>query len=243
MKIKNVTYRYKNSDRKVLDDLNITFEENKMNVILGLNGAGKTTLFDLISGTMERPEGFIGFPNTKDILYQVQGVGFLTTLKGKDLARLIINTDYRSRNNKSMQEIFESNLNSSEIKLTRRIWEMKFGDMSPGERRWLIMNGLCSIDRTLYLFDEPTVGLDPTSRLSILKRLNRLAESEGKAVLYSTHILHELENISAKIYLLHEGSVKFSGTYEEFLREGNTDNPDIAFKHFTEETNNLNEAL
>ncbi|WP_083521069.1 ATP-binding cassette domain-containing protein [Alicyclobacillus kakegawensis] len=45
----NVSYRYKRSNRLVLDSISLSFKEEKLNVIVGLNGAGKTTLFDLMS--------------------------------------------------------------------------------------------------------------------------------------------------------------------------------------------------
>ena len=53
--IRHLSYTYKKSDRKVLNDLCADFEAGKIQVLIGKNGSGKTTLFDLIAGVIQRP--------------------------------------------------------------------------------------------------------------------------------------------------------------------------------------------
>lgn len=228
LKLKNVSYTYRNSDLKVLDNINIEFKKSVVNVMLGLNGAGKTTLFDLICGIYKRPEGFEEVPSSSEILYQLQGVPFLTTLKGKDIVKLLLKADGARVVNLSMATQL-SGMDQQEIDLMRRLWHTKYGDMSLGERRWLMITSMCEMKRKLYIFDEPTSGVDPESRLKIFKRIERLCLDRDKMVLMSSHNLHELSFLNCYLYMLNKGKVIFQGSYMEFLEYGNTQNPDEAF--------------
>lgn len=94
IRIEDLSFSYKKSDRLNLDHFNANFGEGVMNVIIGKNGSGKTTLFDLISNVIPSPVKIEGLPKEDDILYQLQGLYFPNTLKGKDLFRFFLYTNY-----------------------------------------------------------------------------------------------------------------------------------------------------
>lgn len=83
--------------------------------------------------------------------------------------------------------------------------------------------------RNLYIFDEPTSGVDPEARVQILKRIEALCLHTNAVVLLSTHTLHEFEKIHCKIHLLHQGKLKFEGSYMKFLESTQHHDPDQAF--------------
>ncbi|WP_053367683.1 AAA family ATPase [Bacillus sp. FJAT-27245] len=223
MKIRNLSFGY--GDKTVLDNISLDFSPDKVNVILGQNGAGKTTLFDLISGALDSKGGIIDAPREEEVVYQLQSVPFLYILKGKDIVKLFFQTDFRSKDAKSA---FKT-LDQREEFLLKKLWETPYGKMSLGERRWLIVSLICQMDRKVYIFDEPTSGVDPDSRIKILKRIEDLAKKDGRLVLMSTHILHELEYVDSWLYLLNGGTISFQGSYTGFLEETGTTNPDVAF--------------
>ncbi|AWB45430.1 hypothetical protein DCC85_15180 [Paenibacillus sp. CAA11] len=97
-----------------------------------------------------------------------------------------------------------------------------------GERRYLSILAVTLIQRKLYIFDEPTSGVDPEARVQILRRIEQLVQNPEVIVLLSTHTLHEFSNIDCKIHLLHQGRMQFEGSYEEFVHN-EADNPDLAF--------------
>jgi ABC-2 type transport system ATP-binding protein len=229
LELRNVSFRYKKSDRPVLDNISMTFCESKLNVVVGLSGAGKTTLFDLIAGALPRPEGFHGVPSDDRIVYQLQSVPVHSTLKGKDLVRLLLNTDHR-RTTPVRRPIRLEDMDERECALMDHLWNMRLGAMSVGERRWLLTTSICAMDRDLYIFDEPTSNVDPDSRMRLLSRLQRLARRPNALVIMSTHILHELQFVDCVMFLLHNGQLLFSGSYKEFLQLGHSENPDIAFQ-------------
>ncbi|WP_067933878.1 hypothetical protein [Alicyclobacillus kakegawensis] len=71
--------------------------------------------------------------------------------------------------------------------------------------------------------------------MRILLRIEALAKQPSKTVIMSTHSLHELQFVDCVMYLLHEGKLRFRGSYKEFLLVGQTDNPDIAFQRLINE--------
>ncbi|MDP4147415.1 MAG: AAA family ATPase [Bacillota bacterium] len=216
----------------MLSNLSVEFETKKVNVILGHNGAGKTTLFDLLTGVLIPSEGIINAPHENEIVYQLQGIPFLNILKGKDIVSLFLKSDVNKEISKITMESFHS-LDTREKELLERLWNLPVGKMSLGEKRWLIVSLICQMDRKLYIFDEPTSGVDPDSRIKLVKRLEELSKKENTLVLMSTHILHELEYLDCILYLLHNEKIIFQGTYNEFLTLTETKNPDIAFYKLT----------
>ncbi|MEI5908913.1 AAA family ATPase [Bacillus spongiae] len=229
--VKDVNYRYPKAKSNVLNDITMSFDQGKVNVIAGLNGAGKTTLFDLITGVYPIQNGeFQNVPKMDDILYQIQGTFLSQMILGRDYARLVYKISGK-KFQKGSPSAFIDLGDQRENTLLERLWNRELGQMSVGERRWLYVTLLSQLDRKMYLFDEPTSAIDPSSRLKICKRLERLAKEPGKTVIMSSHHLHELEFIACKLFVMNNGSVTFQGSYHEFLSTFETTNPDIAFDH------------
>lgn len=228
--LENVSFHYPKSERYILNNLCATFSSKRINVIVGLNGAGKTTLFDLLVGIHSVNCGIRNFPNSEDVLYQVQNVPFLGSLKGKDIVKFLINCDYHASYKKMEQPLVLESMDEKEKETMQRLWFTRFGDMSVGERRWLIITALCELKRKVYIFDEPTSGVDPESRLKIFNKIEVLNQQENTIIL-STHNLHELEFLDCEIFLLHQGRIIFKGSYSQFQQEGHSLNPDEAFRH------------
>ncbi len=72
-------------------------------------------------------------------------------------------------------------------------------------------------DPPVLIFDEPTVGLDVLNALEIHREIAELRD-EGKTILFSTHVMSEVEKLCDRIAIIHKGRILISGTLEE-LRE------------------------
>ena len=103
------------------------------------------------------------------------------------------------------------------------------GKMSFGERKWLFITLLSIIDRKVYIFDEPTSGVDPSSRRKIFRKIKRLID-DGKVCIISTHQLQDLMHIDCHLIMLHCGRIVFEGDYKEWLKSYNTTDPDEVFE-------------
>ncbi|WP_096185969.1 ATP-binding cassette domain-containing protein [Evansella halocellulosilytica] len=233
MIIENVSYHYPKTNKKILNKVTITMKQDKLNVILGKNGAGKTTLFDVITGLIVPQKGSIQkLPSSKEIVYGNQGLYFSNALKGKDYVRLLLHSDHQMKEKLNGPVIREGMTNDEQTKM-EELWFRPIGQMSVGERRWLLTFSMSCMDRKLYLFDEPTSGVDPDARIQIMQRLQAIAVKKDKTVVMSTHTLHELQFYDAHLILLHEGSIVYQGDYDQFLREAGESNPDLAFQKMT----------
>ena len=230
VKLDNLYFKYNETRGYVLKNISTTFKPGVVNVLLGVNGSGKTTLFDIISGILLKKvdKGVVQGINTKDTMYLTQGMLFPTGLKGKDLIRLFLKGDYRYQSKKH-HDFFDDEYFKEKLEYLSNTY---YGDMSIGERRWLTFTLAMKLERKIYLFDEPTSGVDPHSKVDILDSIMNLSKNKNKVVIMSTHVLHDLSEMNCKIHLLHRGKINFVGTYDEFLKKFNHSNPDKAFRNF-----------
>lgn len=227
MHIQQLRYTYPKAPRPVLDGVSFTLHPHKLNVLIGLNGAGKTTLFDCMTGTLPIEAGTLQLVPSQDMLYLTQHMMYHNELTGKDLTyfigRLTKRPDFKRL------ETYMNGLSSArEQERFEHLWKMKLGKMSVGERKWLFVTLLSSVKRALYLFDEPTSGVDPASRIHIMRRIQRLVE-DGRTCLISTHQLHDLAQLDAHVIFLHAGRVLYEGSYDDWLAASGTTDPDEAF--------------
>lgn len=236
MHIQQLSYRYPKAKRPVLDDVSFTLHSNKINVLIGLNGAGKTTLFDCMTGTLPVDHTSLSLVPSTDMLYLTQNILYYNELTGKDLAFFIGRLSKRP-DFKKLESYVNGLSTAREQELFEHLWKMKLGKMSVGERKWLFVTLLASVKRSLYLFDEPTSGVDPASRIHIMRRLHRLVQ-DGRTCLISTHQLHDLSQFDAHVIFLHAGRVLYEGDFQDWLRASGTSDPDEAFVAMVEGTMN-----
>ncbi|MDQ0176603.1 AAA family ATPase [Bacillus chungangensis] len=238
MDIRNLTFKYPKGTKYVLDDVSFTLKKEKINAIVGVNGSGKTTLFDCITRVLTPQSGDINLPNINEILYLTQTIYFSPVIKGKDFAKFILRLDNRPAN-KDVQYFLEP-LTDREKELFIHLWDLKLGKMSLGERKWLFITLLSQIiNRSIYIFDEPTSGVDPSSRRKIFTKISALIRN-GKTCIMSTHQLQDLMNLECHLIMLHQGSIVYEGDFQEWLQKYDTSNPDEAFEIMLDSTERSN---
>lgn len=228
MHIKNLKYKYPRRKDYVLQDVSFTLNPDKLNAIVGVNGSGKTTLFDCITHVLKPNAGEIHLPPVADILYVTQSLFFSPVIKGKDFANFVRRID----NKPAVNEVsyYTERMSQRERELFTHLWDLRIGKMSIGERKWLFIYLLSMIDRFLYVFDEPTSGVDPSSR----KRIHELVEGliqQGKTCIVSTHQLQDLMYLDCHLIVLHQGRIHYEGDFKEWLHVHNSNNPDEAFEN------------
>lgn len=219
--LEKVNFSYE--ENNILDDLSCVFRSGKINYLVGYNGAGKSTLFDVISGAVKKQSGIIsGVPDAKDILYQVQNPAVFGALTGKDVQKFIfgVSTGHKDVDMNSLPSHFK--------KLYTKLQNRKVGDMSVGERRWLITFLQSYLDKKLFLLDEPTAGVDPVSRKQINKILTNLAQGFDKLVIVATHDLNSIND--GRIYLLNNHEITMFNSKDDFIAQADSNNIEDAFE-------------
>jgi ABC-2 type transport system ATP-binding protein len=208
-------------DRIAVDGVGFEIAPRETYGLLGPNGAGKTTTISMICGLLRRDSGRVivdGRPletNSTEVKgaigYVPQDLAIYPDLTGHEnlafFGRLygITGDDLKRRIDETLEVIGLSDRAGDETK-----------DYSGGMKRRLNIGiGLLHRPKLLVL-DEPTVGVDPQSRNSILSSVEQLSEA-GMAVLYTTHYMEEAERLCDRVGIIDEGHIKAEGTHRQLV--------------------------
>ena len=211
--------------------------ERGMVGILGPNGAGKTTLLRMLAGILDPTLGTItigGVRLEKLRRYLARFMGYLpqdfglpehlTAREYLDYYALL----YELRPAAARKERVEALL--KEVGLAERAGE-RIGSFSCGMRQRVAVARTLLRLPPVIIVDEPTVGLDPRERIRFRNLLARLAE--GRIVLFSTHVVEDVEVACERVIVMARGSVVFDGPPPDLAHEAegkiwtaNLDDPD-----------------
>lgn len=182
--------------------------------LLGMNGAGKSTMMRLITGQLRPTTGDVlvygEAPFANPDVYRHLGYcpeidNFYEHMTGRrfvyHLARL--NGFDHGKAKRRTEEVIEA------VGMTDRC-DRKIAGYSKGMRQRIKLAQAMLNDPDIILLDEPLNGLDPVARREYIDLLHRLAVG-GKTILVSSHILHEVEQMTRSILLLHRGRLLASG--------------------------------
>lgn len=178
--------------------------------LVGRNGAGKSTTIKSVlgivipdGGTCEvfgRPAQTLGINEKEKIGAALSDSGFSSYLSVKDI-RIILRNMYRSFDEKYFTDMCRK------FELPENLRIQKF---STGMNAKLRVLAALSHNADLLVLDEPTAGLDVIVRNEIIDMLrDYMAENENRALLISSHIASDLENLCDDIYMIHRGKVVF----------------------------------
>ena len=198
--------------------------------ILGPNGAGKTTLLRMLGNLMEPTEG------TVSITDQEGKVLSNTVEIKKKIGYLSGNTKlYHRLSVREMLRVFGSVYQLPKEEVEKRIQEIfrvldmeSFGDnriekLSTGQTQRASIARCLIHQPEIYIFDEPTLGLDILSSEAIVNFMKQEKE-RGKTVIYSTHYMEEAQYLCDRIIMIHKGNIIARGTAEELMEQTGTDN-------------------
>ncbi|MEP6762875.1 MAG: ABC transporter ATP-binding protein [Gemmatimonadaceae bacterium] len=202
--------------RKILHDVNLNITRRSVTAIVGPNGAGKSTLNRILLGLVRADRGsleFDGLDVGNDVSYRArigympQAARFPENLTVRDVFALL--DELRASSvavDTSLAVDFD--LDQQLHRLVR--------ELSGGQRQRLNAALAFRYRPDLLLLDEPTAGLDPIAS-RILKRAIANARDNGRAVIVTSHVLAELEEIADRVMFLLEGRVQYSGTMTALL--------------------------
>lgn len=198
-------------DRVILRDICLDLPPGNVVGVLGKNGAGKTTLLEILLGfsrpttggsTLFGADSFtlpaavkrkIGFVPQQDEL-----VGALTGGQQLSLTAAL----HRRWN----RPLIDGLCKAWEVPTTRRI-----STLSPGERQKLSTLLALGHEPELLVLDEPASSLDPAARRQFLQQILEIAASQTRTILFSTHIVSDLERVANRIWIVRNGELAWQG--------------------------------
>ncbi len=232
---------------KAVDNLSFRAEAGEIVVLLGVNGAGKTTTMRMLSTVLQPTAGkatICGYDLLKSPQEIRSRLGFLsgdTGLYRRLTARELITYFGRLYDMKSAL-IKERILIIDKLLDMNQFLDKKIDSLSTGMRQKVSIARSIIHDPPVMIFDEATAGLDILTAKNIISFIHA-CRTEGKCVLFSTHIMREAERIADRIVMIHEGRLLREGTWEEMKQEtGLNDLDDIFIKYVTESRADDNEA-
>lgn len=220
LQINDVTGGY--TRNPVLKNVSFEVSRNEIVGLIGLNGAGKSTTIKHIIGLMEPQKGNIVI-NGKSIqenkeVYRREFTFVPETPILYDELTLEEHLSMTAMAYGLDKNIFEKRKDDllKEFRMNKRLKWFP-AHFSKGMKQKVMIMCAFLVQPSLYIVDEPFVGLDPLGIQSLLDLMKKMKD-EGAGILMSTHILATAERYCDRFVILHEGQVRAKGTLEE-LRE------------------------
>lgn len=247
VKDKSNKKKFKTKKEEFLAVNNLSFKIGKGEIIgiLGPNGAGKTTLLRMLGGILTPTSGRIKIENynyEEDKNAAKKEIGYLsgnTKLYNRLSPRELLTT-FGSLYDMSKEEIEKSINSIVEIMDMESFIDNRIENLSTGQTQRTSIARCLIHNPNIYIFDEPTLGLDVISSNSIIDFMKR-EKNRGKTVLYSTHYMEEAEILCDKIYMIHKGEFIAEGSCEELKSKYNTSSLRDIFINLASERGDLNE--
>jgi ABC-type multidrug transport system, ATPase component len=223
-----------------VDGISISVEKGEILGILGPNGAGKTTLLRMLAGLMVPTSGDVYVLDAegnaaKDSRIVKRRIGYLsgnTKLYGRMSVRELLKIFG------TMYEIDDEELDKRIEKITEVLNMESFVDnrierLSTGQTQRASIARTIIHDPDIYIFDEPTLGLDIISSSAIIEFMKKEKE-RGKTVIYSTHYMEEAEYLCDRIIMLNKGKTICNASPAELKKENGVTNMRDAFYRIIE---------
>ena len=213
-----------------VDGISLEAKEGEILGILGPNGAGKTTLLRMLGTLLTPTKGNVivtdktGKEITNDIEIK-QNIGYLsgnTKLYKRFSARemLIMLGDIYGMDKQQTQKRIDEII---EVLGLSDFVDNRIECLSTGQSQRASISRCLLHSPQVYIFDEPTLGLDIISSKSIIEFMKQ-EKNNGKTVLYSTHYMEEAEFLCDRIMMIHKGKVIAQGTPQELKEQTDTTN-------------------
>ena len=204
--LKNVSKRFGN--KVAVDGVNLEAKEGDIIGFLGANGAGKTTTMRILLGYLRPTAGDIKINNVNPI---------------DDRVKLLKHIGYLPENNPLYQEMKVSEYLSfiTSIKETGSfdkiaeqvgildVLQTKIEELSRGYKQRVGLAAALVSSPKILILDEPTSGLDPLEQDRIRELIKKIAKK--KTIIFSTHILSEVEDIANRLVIIHHGKIVYDG--------------------------------
>lgn len=202
-----------------LKNINLTLPKGYIMGLVGTNGAGKSTIIKSIMDIVKPDSGEIkifDLPSMGNEMEIKENIGFVYD-------ECPYFDEYTLEKNKKLVAPFYPNWNEETYNKYRRMFKLnemlKIQELSKGQKIKFQLAIALSHDAKLLIMDEPTAGLDPIFRAELLDILFDIIKTQELSILFSTHIISDIENLADYITCIDNGKIVFSMEKAE-LTEG-----------------------
>jgi sodium transport system ATP-binding protein len=229
------TFRSAGGPVVAVDDVSFVARPGEIFGLLGPNGAGKTTTLRILCTVLKPSLGsamVAGFDVATQATEVRRHIGYLSASTGVyDRMTAWEMVDYYGRLHGLNGDKLRGRIEELFAALQMNDFRDTLGArMSTGMKQKVSIARALVHDPPVLIFDEPTAGLDVLVQRSVLQNIAALRES-GKCVLFSTHIMREVEKLCDRVAIMHKGRILTAGTLDELReRHGERDLEELFFR-------------
>lgn len=226
IKAENLTFRYEDSAKKVLEQFHLTIEKGSFTALLGHNGSGKSSLAKLFNGIL-LPEGgsvYVSGMDTKneEMLLEIRkNCGLVFQNPDNQLVASIIEDDVA---------FAPENLGVPSGEIRERVddalkcvgmYEYRLRSphhLSGGQKQRVAIAGIVAMRPSVIVLDEPTAMLDPKGRKEVVETILRLNRDYGITAILITHNMEEAA-LADRVVVIEKGKILLDGTPKEIFSQ------------------------
>ena len=227
--VKNLTKLY--GEQKAVNDISFSINQGEIVGFLGPNGAGKSTTMKMITGYIEPTQGNIDVNGTdvkKHPLDAKKKIGYLPESNAlyydmyvKEYLGFIADVHKTVSKHKAIEQVIELTGLARESK-------KKLGQLSKGYKQRVGLAAALIHDPEVLILDEPTSGLDPNQIIEIRNVIKE--QGRQKLVLFSSHILQEVEAICDRVIIINKGKIVADDLLHNLQKRSNNNLVKVSFK-------------
>lgn len=230
VELKNVTFRYPNTEQVILKQVNMRLNKGKQYVLMGINGAGKSTIVKLLSGLYDNYTGEILINGKELRTYNAEEKRKLISVIFQDYThyqitiREFLSLQGEQMTNDKIIEVL------TQLDIYQKIKRLKNGldtplgkiypegvDLSGGEWQKLVLARHILNPVPMFILDEPTSALDPVREKEVYREFGKMFGTEKSITLMVSHRLGCTE-FADKIFVMENGAIAEMGSREELLK-------------------------
>jgi len=237
--VKNLTKKF--GELTAVDNISFEVNDGEIFAFLGPNGAGKTTTINMFT-TLLPPTDGTAVINGYDSVRQPEEVRRSFGIVFQDLS---LDDDLTAFENMELHGVLYDV--PDEVRKTRieellrlvDLWDRKdrlVKEFSGGMKRRLEIARVFLHRPKILFLDEPTLGLDPQTRLFLWSNVKELSKTEGVTIFFTTHYMEEAERIAQRIAIIDDGKIVAIGTSDDLKKQTNASTLEDAFLSLTGKT-------
>jgi energy-coupling factor transport system ATP-binding protein len=225
IKFENVSYVYSMGtpfEKVALSNINLNIKEGILLGIIGHTGSGKSTLVQMMNALLMPTHGVV-YINGKDIKDKSTNLKHLRATVGlvfqypehqlfEETVRKEIAFGPKNLNLPTQEIENRVDWAMEVVGLPRNLSDKSPFDLSGGQKRRVAIASVLSMRPKVLILDEPTAGLDPRAKKTLLNEIVQMHKQMGITVILVSHSMEEIASIADRIIVLHNGKIKYDDT-------------------------------